>query len=113
MTGTVSGSTWFFSRRRATLLGMCGLLRRETLRDVDVGFALIPAYWRKGYASEAASAVIEYGRDVFGLKRIVAITSPDNVASSGVLDKVGLKFEAVIHLEGDEKDVRLFASEVL
>src|SRR3989442_7723918 len=72
---------------------ICGLLKRETLDDVDVGFAFLPQYWRQGYAFESALAVMAYGREVLGLDRIVAITSPDNEASIKVLGKLGLKFE--------------------
>ena len=85
-----------------------GLLKRETLLDVDVGFAFLPAYWRKGFAFESGSAVLAHGREAFGLKRIVAITSPDNVASIGVLEKMGLKFEALIRLGDDAREVKLF-----
>lgn len=89
-------------------IGICGLLKRDTLPDVDVGFAFLPAYWRKGYAAESAAAILIHGRRAFGLKRIVAITSPDNVASIGVLEKIGLKFEAVTHLGDDPREVKLF-----
>src|SRR5207302_10921227 len=61
-------------------IGICGLLKRETLDDVDVGFAFLPQYWKQGYAFESAS-VIAYGKETLGLDRIVAITSPDNEAS--------------------------------
>src|SRR5437660_1495232 len=66
-------------------IGICGLLKRETLKDVDLGFAFLPQFWRKGYAFESAAAVMAYGRNAFGLKRIVAITSPANEASIKVL----------------------------
>lgn len=74
-------------------IGICGLLKRETLDDVDVGFALLPQFRRKGYAFESAAAVIEHGRDDFGLRRIVAITSPDNHGSIQLLEKLGFHFE--------------------
>jgi RimJ/RimL family protein N-acetyltransferase len=90
-------------------IGICGLLKRETLDDVDVGFAFLPQYWRQGYAFESASAVMAYGRDVLGLDRIVAITSPDNDASIKVLNKLGLEFERMIRLSEDVPEVKLFA----
>lgn len=89
-------------------IGICGLLKRETLPDVDVGFAFLPAHWRKGYAAESAAAILEHGSRAFGLKRIVAITSLDNGASIGVLEKIGLKFEAVTRLGDDPREVKLF-----
>ena len=91
-------------------IGICGLLKRETLDDVDVGFAFLPAFWKQGYAFESATAVMAYGRDVLGLDRIVAITSPDNDASIKVLNKLGLRFERMIRLTEDAPEVRLFIS---
>src|SRR5437660_4970136 len=76
-------------------IGICGLLKRETLDDVDVGFAFLPQYWKQGYAFESASAVLAYGRDVLGLDRIVAITSPNNEESIKVHSKSGRKLERV------------------
>ena len=89
-------------------IGMCGLLKRDSLPDVDVGFAFLPDYWSQGYALESASAVLAYGRKVLGLERIVAITSLDNDASIRLLEKLGLKFERLIKLSEDQSEVRLF-----
>lgn len=90
-------------------LGICGLLKRDTLPDVDLGFAFLPAHWRKGYAAESATATLEHGRRAFGLKRILAITSSDNVASIGLLEKIGLRSEAITRLGDDPREVKLFA----
>jgi RimJ/RimL family protein N-acetyltransferase len=97
-----------FLKESGDPIGMCGLLKRDTLKDVDVGFAWLPAHCRQGFATEAVKAVIEHGRDTLGLKRIVAITSPDNDASIGVLKKVGLRFEGEIRLGDDPREVKLF-----
>jgi len=91
-------------------LGICGLVKRDTLEDVDIGFAFHPKYWAKGYAYEAASAVMAYGKDTLGLKRIVAITDQDNHASAKLLEKVGLQFEGLIQLSNDSEKLKLFAS---
>jgi RimJ/RimL family protein N-acetyltransferase len=93
-------------------IGICGLLKRDSLPDVDVGFAFLPAYWSQGYALESAAAVMTYGREVLGLRRIVAITSPDNNASIRLLEKIGLRFERFIKLASDQPEVRLFGSNV-
>lgn len=90
-------------------LGICGLIKRDFLEDVDVGFAFLPVYWGQGYAYEAASAVITYGTEVLGLKRIVAITALDNHRSASLLKKLGLRFERRVRYPGDEREVRLFA----
>ena len=99
-------------KESGTPIGMCGLLKRETLADVDVGFAFLPDYWSRGYAFEAAAAVMTYGREVLGLRRIVAITSLDNAASIKLLEKIGLRFERLIKLTEDQPEVRLFGSTV-
>ena len=91
-------------------IGMCGLLKRDTLPDVDIGFAFLPSYWSRGYALESATAVMTYGREALGLRRIVAITSPDNDASIRLLEKIGLRFEGMIKLSEDQSEVRLFGS---
>ena len=93
-------------------MGICGLLKRDSLPDVDVGFAFLPSYWSQGYAFEAAAAVMTYGRDVLGLRRIVAITSPDNEGSIRLLEKLGLRFERLIKLSADQSEVKLFGSNV-
>lgn len=77
-------------------IGMCGLIKRETLADVDIGYAFLAAHRGQGYAIEAATAVMAYGRDAFGLTRIVAITSADNERSIGLLHKLGLTLEQTI-----------------
>lgn len=92
-----------------TPLGICGLVKRESLEDVDIGFAFLPKYWGKGYAYEAASATMAYGIDILGLNRIVAITSQDNEASAKLLEKVGLKFERLIQFSDDAEELRLFS----
>jgi len=91
-----------------TAIGMCGLLKRATLQDVDIGFAFLPEFWNKGYALEAASAVMVYGKDVLKLPRIVAITNKDNHASAKLLDKIGLRCDRLITLDGDRDETRLF-----
>jgi RimJ/RimL family protein N-acetyltransferase len=88
-------------------IGICGLLKRDALKDVDLGFAFLPQFWRNGYAFESAAAVMAYGRNAFGLKRIVAITSPDNEASIGVLERLGFGFEEMVRMSKDD-EVKLF-----
>ncbi|AVP47599.1 MULTISPECIES: GNAT family N-acetyltransferase [Bacillus cereus group] len=89
-----------------TPLGMCGLIKRDSLEDVDIGFAFLETFRSKGYGCESASAIIEYGVQKLGMKRIVAITSIDNIASGKLLEKVGLRFEKII--SGSGEDLKLF-----
>lgn len=93
-------------------IGLCGLIKRDGLDDVDIGFAFLPDFRTKGYAYEAASATMAYGKDALRLKRIVAITSPDNEASGRLLEKLGLRFEQMVRLTENAQEVRLFSSGV-
>jgi len=89
-------------------IGICGLLKRDALDDVDIGFALLEKFRGRGFATESAAAVMEYGRRALRLERIVAITSPDNDASIRVLGKIGLRFDKMIRMPGSSEDTRLF-----
>lgn len=93
-------------------IGMCGLIKRDTLEDVDIGYAFLPRFWKKGYAVESARAVLEYGLTVQKLKRIVAITLEANRGSVRVLEKIGLKFEKMVKLKGDNEELMLLAINV-
>lgn len=93
-------------------IGMCGLIRRAGLDDVDIGYALLPRFWSKGYAVEAAQAVKEYARDVIGLKRLVAIVDPANEASIRVLEKIGLRYEKMVRLSEDDIDLKFFSTQL-
>ena len=90
-------------------IGMCGLIRRETLEDVDIGYALLPRFWSNGYAVEAARATKDYARNVVGLKRMVAIVDPANEGSIRVLEKIGLRYEKMVRLSADDIELKLFA----
>ena len=93
-------------------IGMCGLVKRDALTDVDIGYAFLPRFWSMGYAYESASAVMSYARDVLGLKRLLAVTNQDNTGSIKVLEKLGLKFDRMVRLSADGPEIKLFASEL-
>jgi RimJ/RimL family protein N-acetyltransferase len=92
-------------------IGICGILKRDTLPHPDIGFAFLPAYWNKGYAYEASAAVLEHARKTLGIDRVLAITTPDNEASAKLLMKIGLRFDQLIKLSPDANEVKLFAVE--
>src|SRR5713226_1802429 len=75
-------------------VGICGLLKREVLEDIDIGYALLPEFWSRGYALESASAVLSYAREELRLKRVVAVVNPDNQSSIRLLEKIGFEFES-------------------
>ena len=95
-------------RESHTPIGMCGLLKREELPEPDIGFALVPEFWNKGFAFEAASAVLQDARERLGLQRILAITSLDNEASIKLLERLGFTFDRITKLAADHEPVRLF-----
>jgi RimJ/RimL family protein N-acetyltransferase len=92
-------------------VGMSGLIKRDTLDDVDIGYAFLPAHFGHGYAIEAAHAVLAHARAI-GLRRLVAITSPDNRASQAVLHKIGMRFEKVVHLHADDPGTCLHGTSI-
>ena len=91
-----------------TPIGICGLVRREGLDHPDVGFAFLERYGSKGYAVEAAAAVIAHAEKVLNLEHVVAITSPDNAKSIAVLEKIGFQFSRMIRLAADTPALNLF-----
>lgn len=92
-------------------IGICGLLKRPGMTDVEVGYAFLPEFWGRGYACEATAAAIDCGWSQFDLKRIVAITKPGNPASERVLERCGMSFEGVIELDGFDIGQRFFSIE--
>ncbi|WP_057830322.1 GNAT family N-acetyltransferase [Colwellia sp. TT2012] len=81
-------------------IGMCGLIKRATLADVDLGYAFLKQHWSMGYAEESAVAVLKSANHDFGLNRVIAITKVDNLRSSGLLKKLGFGFEGMIEMYG-------------
>ncbi len=98
-------------KERRVPIGICGLLKREFLDDVDVGFALLPEFWSQGYAFEAASAVIARARDD-GFTRVLAITSQENDPSIRLLRKLGFYFERLAKTSDTEPELKVFAADL-
>jgi len=90
-------------------IGICGLFRRDNLEDPDIGFGLLPDHCGKGFAYEAAAAVAEHAQNSLGLKRIIAIVSPGNEPSIGLIRKLGLNFEKMLLMPNDEIEVCLYS----
>ena len=93
-------------------IGICGLVKRAALHDVDLGFAFLPEFWSQGYAFEAASAVMTYGRDVVKLRRMVAIVTAENERSMRLLDKLDFRFEQMIAWPEDGSELKLYAADL-
>jgi RimJ/RimL family protein N-acetyltransferase len=89
-------------------IGICGLFQRDNLDDPDIGYGVLPDYCGKGYAYEAARAVMDYARRDLDLRRLVAIISPDNEASIGLIRKLGLRFERMHRMQDDDDEVCIY-----
>jgi RimJ/RimL family protein N-acetyltransferase len=96
------------SRQTGAALGICGLLRRECHNDVEIGFAFRPAARGQNFAFESGQTILDFGFRSLGLRRIAALTAPDNGASIRVLEKLGLSFERMVSWLGPTRDSRLF-----
>jgi [ribosomal protein S5]-alanine N-acetyltransferase len=96
--------------RDGTPIGICGLVKRDGLEDVDVGFAFLSRYTVKGYAVEAAGAVLAHAHRQLQIRRVVAITAPDNLSSIAVLKKIGLTFERRVKLTDHSPELSLYAT---
>ena len=92
-----------------TPIGLCGLLKRDTLPEVDIGFAFLERFRGRGYAREAAEATLAHAHNTLGLKRILAITSPDNMNSIKLLERLGFGYVESLKLKGETRETRLYA----
>lgn len=90
------------------VLGICGLIQRDYLDAPDIGYAFLQAHAGQGYASEAAQAVVDQARQALGLRKLYALTSPDNLASMRVLEKCGFAFIKLLHAPAAIAPSRLF-----
>lgn len=103
---------WWVGRKADGLpVGICGLIKRDALEHVDIGYAFLSQHSGQGYATEAGAAVLNYGRQVLGLGTIVAITTLGNQGSIRVLEKLGLRQEGVVTMPGHGGESRYFVSE--
>jgi [ribosomal protein S5]-alanine N-acetyltransferase len=91
-----------------TPIGMCGLLKRDSLPEADIGYAYFPEHWGKGYALEAAEGVLHHATRKFGMARVIAIVAAGNAGSIRILERLGMRFERMHTVSPGEPDVRLY-----
>ena len=94
---------------QGTPIGLCGLIKRDGLDEVDIGFAFLPEFRAHGYALEAATAVLRHGHRVLGLRRIVAITDLDNQRSAHLLEQLGMRMEGTVTLPTIDHELKLYS----
>ncbi len=90
-------------------IGMCGLVKRSGLDDVDIGFAFLPEFCGYGYAIESAEGVMHHAQHDLKLNKVVAITSPGNQSSIRLLEKLGFAYVKMIGSPNTDDQVRLFS----
>jgi len=90
-------------------IGICGLVKREELDDVDIGFAMLPEYEGKGFGYESSVEVLNIAKHTFNLKKVVTITLPTNKSSIQLLEKLGLSFQKKVKPFEDDDELLLFA----
>jgi RimJ/RimL family protein N-acetyltransferase len=89
-------------------IGLCGLVKRDSLPLPDVGYALLEPFWGQGLATEAAAAALDYGLRVLRLPVIAAITKPANKGSIAVLEKIGMTCLGLRQLDGHDEPSTYF-----
>jgi RimJ/RimL family protein N-acetyltransferase len=88
--------------------GICGLVKRDSLTDVDLGFAFLDAYKKRGYGFESAKGVMQYAHETLKQERLLAIVQPDNQASIGLLEKLGFQFERIVKMPMGDEEIMLW-----
>ena len=89
-------------------IGSVGLYQRDGLDVTDIGFAFLPSYEKMGYALESANKIKTLAKQVFGLKKISAITIEANTASQKLLEKLGLVFIKMIRIADDSEELMYY-----
>ena len=89
-------------------IGMCGLVKRDNLSDIDLGYGFLPAGRGQGYAYEAAVAVMEWSKQDLALSLLAAIIHPENTASRNLATKIGMSLDSMIRLTPDDDETCLY-----
>ena len=95
-------------RVTAMPMGMCGLVKRDSLPHADLGFSFLPEYWGQGLAAEAAAAVLRHAVNPLGQQRLLAIATADNERSGRLLERLGFQFQKLQQLEPNGETLRVF-----
>jgi [ribosomal protein S5]-alanine N-acetyltransferase len=95
-------------KETAVPIGLCGLIKRPSLENIDLGYAFLPEHTGKGYAFEATKAVMDYGKEQLSIEKLIAITTIDNIKSEKVLLKLGFSYDSLIKGTNDLEELKLF-----
>ena len=108
MQAELGHSLYIVCLKDGTPIGMCGLIKRAALDDIDLGYAFLPNWQGQGFAREAAAAVVDYAHRVLAIRRIVAIVSPKNEKSIALLQKIGFVFARIVQLSPSDSGTQLY-----
>ena len=92
----------------STPIGVCGLIKRDTLESHDIGYGFVPEVYGQGFALEAAQAIIEQAKHNADIDHLVAITTSDNIRSIALLTKLGFVFERVEDVISESVNLNLY-----
>ena len=98
------------SKKSDETIGICGFSKRTNLIHPDIGFAVLPKYERKGYSLEAAKATMIYAKTELGLKKVIGMTTEDNIGSKKLLQKIGLKNVGETKIENSDIQYLLYSN---
>ncbi len=98
------------SKADGKFLGISGLIKRDSLPNIDIGFAFLERYWGNGFAYEASHGVLKYAKDILRLDKVVAIVDPANSSSLRLLNKIGMEFEKMVLLEHSKIELALLVT---
>ncbi|QIE58778.1 GNAT family N-acetyltransferase [Rasiella rasia] len=104
------GSYLVIEKASGCPVGTCGMYKRPNLDHPDIGFAFLPAYYKKGYGYESAAAILSKTTKELKLKKVVAFTLPENTASIKLLEKLGLTNVGVYQYQDDPEELLLFST---
>ena len=79
-------------KKSGVLTGWCGVWRLSETDEVEIGYAIAKAFWRRGFATEAAEVLLRYAFEQIKPDKITAVAEPENTASRRVMEKLGMKF---------------------
>jgi RimJ/RimL family protein N-acetyltransferase len=89
-------------------IGSCGLIKRDNLEHVEIGFTFFPNYEGKGFGYESSIAILKIAKEQFNIKKITAITLEINKNSIKLLEKLGLSYEKRVKPFEDDKELLLY-----